>query len=135
MAKRGRKELVFTQKDHEMVKTMLAFGTPINVICCVLSAERGDDTKLSRTSFDKHFGHYKEYAAEEINTQVVGHLFKEIKRGNVTAIKFWLQCRAGWIPTEERKNTGELPVKFTLQIDGPKLEKREIDASDFDLEQ
>lgn len=116
----GRKPLSFTQQQHDMVRTILGFGATIEDCRKMLSSDRNDGTILAIDTFRKHFEHEINTAKTEANMKVVQALFKAaVKNGNVNAQKFWLQCQAGWIPTEERKHTGDgIPIEFTFNVAG-----------------
>lgn len=107
------------EKDRLMVRSLRAAGIDIKDICAILSSERKSGSVMSKATIYKYYGDELKNAIPMANASVANALFNAaVKTGNVQAMKFWLQCRADWVPSEERKITGDMPTTFTLNING-----------------
>lgn len=77
-----------TDESRTLVRTLAAYGIPVEQICTVVG--------VSWNTLAKHYGAELDKAAIEANAQVAGALFKQAMGGNVTAQIFWLKTRARW---------------------------------------
>lgn len=106
-------------KDRLMIRNLRAAGIHVKDICAILSSDRKSGSVMSKATLYKYYRDELENAVPLANASVANALFNAaVKTGNVQAMKFWLQCRADWVPSEERKITGDLPTTFTLNING-----------------
>jgi len=92
-----------TAKEREQVSMMVALGIPQTAVCAIMGVS---DKTLNRVC------RYEITTGRAKANAVVGEkLFQAAKRGNVTAMIFWLKCRAGWretITIEQSKPVAEM---------------------------
>jgi hypothetical protein len=80
-----------TADSRKSVKGMAALGLPQPLIAAV---QEIDDKTLR-----KYYGDELKQGKAGTNLQVAGWLFEQCKKGNVTAMIFWLKTQAGWKET------------------------------------
>lgn len=107
MAKRGRKPREFTQQEKLLVKFMSAAGMPQDNIAKAV--------KTDKKTLEKHFRDELDLAADHLNSQIVGALYKNAIEGNVTAQIFWLKTRLKWTETVSIDHEGITPV-FNITV-------------------
>ncbi len=108
-----------TDQDRRMVEAMAAAGIPQDEISrCV-----GVAAKTLR----KHYRAELDTGATRANVAVCERLHKAALSGNVTAMIFWLKCRAGWKPTSVHEVVGPDggPLQTKTQLDPSKLDPGE----------
>jgi hypothetical protein len=111
---RGRPPYAPTDKDRNMVETMIGFGIPDYDIAAVLQI----DLKTLRKYYAEELrvGHVK------MNAKVASSLYKQATGDGPMAVKaamFWLERRAGW----------RAPPREFVEVPGKK-EQRVLDAAE-----
>ena len=86
-----RPKLKPTDEQRKRVKTLVAVGTPQEVIARQVGIR---SAKTLRKHFRKELG----CGAAEANASVAGALYAKAMGGDTAAQKFWLMCRSGWRP-------------------------------------
>ena len=77
-----------TEKERDYVEALASYGIPEDDIARVVGVARG--------TLRKHYCDELETGQAKANAQVAGFLFAAAQKGNVTAMIFWLKCRARW---------------------------------------
>lgn len=74
--------------------------------------------KTDVETLTKYFREELDSASDMLNAQVVGSLFKNAMKGNVTAQIFWLKTRLRWKESDRLELTdGDgKPVRFTVNL-------------------
>jgi hypothetical protein len=108
---KGAKKLVFTEREHELVLAMCAFGIP--------HVEIAKKLHCSPRSLEKHFK--KELQGGKIDAvlTIANCLYKNAQSGNVTAQIFYLKTQGGWKETARTEVVGDNggPVKLEAARD------------------
>ena len=88
MTRRGRPPHQPTTRDRTYVESLASYGVPEDDIARVVG--------IAPHTLRKHYRDQIENGQIRSNAQVAGFLFSAAKKGNVTAMIFWLKCRARW---------------------------------------
>lgn len=81
---------IWTEEQRGMVQAMAAFGIPYEQVANVLS--------ISQDALEANFAEELRQGTPIANAQVAAWLFGACRDGDVSAMKFYLGCRAGWTP-------------------------------------
>ena len=85
---RGRPPHQPTAKNRRYVESLASYGVPEDDIARVVS--------VAPHTLRKHYRDQLDNGQTRSNAQVAGFLFAAAQKGNVTAMIFWLKCRARW---------------------------------------
>ena len=85
----GRPRYVPVAALGRRVETFASYGIPDDDIARELN--------IHLSTLRKYYREQLRFGRVKTNAQVAGFLFNAAKRGNVTAMIFWLKCRAGWV--------------------------------------
>jgi hypothetical protein len=91
-------EHIPTEDSRKLVKGLAAVG--IRYVDIALKLDITDDT------LRKHYKAELELGRIDANAQLGNTLFQQAKKGNTTALIFWLKTRAGWKETQVNELTG-----------------------------
>jgi hypothetical protein len=91
-------EHIPTEDSRKLVKTLSAVG--IRYVDIALKLDITDDT------LRKYYKAELELGRIDANAQLGNTLFQQAKKGNTTALIFWLKTRAGWKETQVNELTG-----------------------------
>lgn len=80
--------------------------------------EIGEAIGVSHVTLRKHFRKELDSAEVRANTTVATKLFDLCEAGNVTAIIFWLKCRAGWKDQAAAHANDAKPPDFVVELTG-----------------
>lgn len=116
--KMGRPPYIPNDKDRALLRIMVAMGVPVKEI--------GEALNVCKKTLYTHYKKDIQSAAKEINSQVVGNLFRLTKTHPAAAI-FWCKTRLNWRETDE---VGlQEPIKVEL-VRGPEPDRLKKDDSD-----
>lgn len=82
-----------TPESRDMVSQMVAMGLEVAQIAFCM--------KLTPHEVTYHYKDELEFGLSLVNAKVGVALFQRCMLGDTNAIKFWLQCRGGWVPAEK----------------------------------
>ena len=102
-----------------MVSAMVRVGTPQDEVAAVL--------EISPGTLRTHFRRELDAAMAVANATVGTKLFDLATGGNLTAIIFWLKCRAGWKDQPAGDGTREAkPPDFVVELTGDAASKETL---------
>ena len=87
----GRLGQMWTEEQRGMVQAMSGFGLPQEQVAIVMG--------ISEDVLKAHFVEELRQGIPIANAQVASWLFGACRNGDVTAMKYWLSRRAGWVET------------------------------------
>lgn len=99
-----------TEEQRQLVKFLAARGAKQIEIAQFIGI-RSDKT------LRRHFREELNRAAVEANGKVAQALLKKALDGNVTALIFWLKCRAGWREGSHFERVSGPPAPFIVSLD------------------
>jgi len=102
----GRRSHQATAKERQYVEALASYGIPENDIARVVGVARG--------TLRKHYCDELETGQAKTNAKVAGFLFAAAQKGNVTAMIFWLKCRAGWADGSGAAAVGKKEVALAV---------------------
>jgi len=85
-------------KDRATVRTMTAYGIKAADVALCLG--------IGRTTLFKYYQPELTTSHIQANAEMASHLFKNGKRGNVTAQIFWLKTQGGWREVNRLEHSG-----------------------------
>lgn len=82
-----------TPESREFVAQLVSLGLEVPQIAYCL--------KCTPHEVTYHYKQELEFGTSMVNAKVGAALFQRCMLGDTNAIKFWLQCRAGWVPADK----------------------------------
>lgn len=119
----GRKAYEPTEQERKMVQIMEVAEIPhADMIDVLTMGRRPERITMSKRTFYKHFKLDLKQARAVMTSQVVQRLHEQALSGNMRAIIFYLQSRAGWNPLaskiEDDEMDDEIEVTFNMNASG-----------------
>lgn len=122
--KSGRKKRdrwhVPTEENRKRVAELAGLGLPLVHVARVIGIDAKTLDKYYRDEIDK--------GKAEAHAQVVGCLFRSIKKGNVVAQIFWLKTQLGWQGDGSQATAQKMPRPvFSVTEEPPRDESEAAD--------
>jgi AcrR family transcriptional regulator len=100
-----------TAEQRRQVTAMRSYGTPEADIAKVLG--------ISTPTLRKYYRAELDTAMAKSNAMVAESLFQQARKGNVTAMIFWLKCRARWRENAEPERFDEAEGDVVIRRSRP----------------
>lgn len=97
---------IFSDQERMLIKFMAVAAVPQDEIAKYFKVRK-------QTLLDECSSELKE-AAHGLNANVVGALYKNAMKGNVSAQIFWCKTRLGWKEVQEVKHSGDVSILLDL---------------------
>ena len=105
----GRKQHQPDKTTRDTVSLHAMVGTPQLLIAKVLG--------ITQPTLRRHYRHELDVSLAIANASIGGTLFNKAKKGDTTAMIFWMKTRAGWSENKEQAADGAPePLKVVFNV-------------------